>query len=53
MTPLTWWGSVRTVGTGDDRTVVSVIMQGREVIQVLAADAPAMEIRRLAGLVDG
>jgi hypothetical protein len=48
---VTWWGAVRTVGAEHTRTVVSVVMQGRDVIQVLATDTPAMELRRLAGMV--
>jgi hypothetical protein len=49
---LAYWGTRRTLRTAAVRTVVSVTVQGDSVVDVRVEEAPAMQLRRLAGLVD-
>jgi hypothetical protein len=49
MTALRWWGSRRTVR----EHVVTVVMQEGIVVDVQVDESPAVEIRRLAGRMDG
>jgi hypothetical protein len=46
---LTWWGSRRPARTGH---FVTVVMQDDRVVEVQVDEAPAMQIRRLSGMVD-
>jgi hypothetical protein len=50
MTP-TWWGTRRALRAGASRTVVSVVVQEKNVVEVRVDDAPVMQIRRLSGMV--
>lgn len=46
-----WWGTRRTLRTATARTVVTVTCQADSAWDVRVEEAPAMQIRRLSGMV--